>query len=114
MKFSLTAAVVLSALGGVANAAKIEVLTSRTTYIADDGDRHGLGKFTDGCKKNSFPWMKEICIDDKRKRAHAVYQTNRKECFKVTHETSGNCNCEPGWGCKTCYTKHYTTTACNW
>ncbi|KAJ1323746.1 hypothetical protein MN608_10991 [Microdochium nivale] len=85
-----------------------------TTLITDDGDGHSYGYFLDGCKKK-LDFVKEICIDDSKGRAHIVWtnQPGRKLCLLKTKRNSFQCGCN-GNQCVTCTDIDFTETPCTW
>ncbi|RSM09787.1 hypothetical protein CDV31_007527 [Fusarium ambrosium] len=126
MKFSLPAVVFGLSLFGASDAAKIEIRAttgpglipvSSTTYIGDDRIAYPLGSSFDGCRKTSYNWIKEICIDSDRARAHIVYSGGTKKCFKRTRSSSklcgGNESCNKGV-CNRCWEYDYTVVKCTW
>lgn len=109
----LTAPLVIFSLLLGADATTIAVLGltpthTTTTITANDGDRHKMDNFLTGCKTRPFPFVREICMDSPKRRAHIVWQnTGKKDCFIVTSESKKLCDrCIPG--------SHYTETACTW
>ncbi|KAI8713473.1 hypothetical protein NCS52_01292000 [Fusarium sp. LHS14.1] len=127
MKFSLPAVAFGLSLLGAGDAAKIEIRSttgpglipvSSTAYIGDDGKTYPLGgSFSDGCRKTGYNWIKEICIDDKKGRAHIIYSGGTKKCFKRTRSWSYLCggseSCHAGV-CNRCWEYDYTVVKCTW
>ncbi|KAF5670010.1 hypothetical protein FHETE_4693 [Fusarium heterosporum] len=125
MKFSLPAIVAFSLLGA-SHASRIELHTTTgpaiipiysSAYYDDAGESYPLGAFRDGCRKTDYGWIKQICIDDPKERAHVIYSGGSKNCYKVTKSTSKNCGgpsaCWSGV-CQRCWTAVYTKTPCTW
>ncbi|CZR45487.1 uncharacterized protein FPRO_15337 [Fusarium proliferatum ET1] len=127
MKFTLPTAAFALSLLGAADGARIEtyvttgpqILTNYSSaYFGDDGEMYPLGGgFRDGCRKTKYDWVKEICIDDGKLRAHIVYSGGTKKCFKRTKDSSKACGGSAGcWQgvCQRCWTYVYTETKCTW
>ncbi|KAH7251216.1 hypothetical protein BKA59DRAFT_509324 [Fusarium tricinctum] len=90
-----------------------------TYYIGNDGLSltYDVGGWLDGCKNTKYNWIKNMCINDNRGRAHVNYSDGNKACFKRTTQPSGRCGGDEGcWKeiCQTCYWSVFTPTACNW
>lgn len=127
MKLSLAATAVFAlSLLGVTDAARIEISTttgpglipsSSTVLIGNDGKRNNLGYFQDGCKKTKFSFIKNMCIDSGKKRAHVNYTSGLKRCFRQTKSSSKLCggdeSCFRGV-CNRCWTYVFTEAKCNW
>ncbi|KAF4416355.1 hypothetical protein FACUT_12651 [Fusarium acutatum] len=127
MKFTLPTAAFALSLLGAADGARIEtyvttgpqILTNYSSaYYGDDGKMYPLGGgFRDGCRKTKYDWVKEVCIDDHKQRAHMVYSGGTKKCFKRTKDSSKTCGGTAGcWQgvCQRCWTYVYTETKCTW
>lgn len=127
MKLSLatTAAFVLSTFG-VTDAARIEmsyvtgaslIPYGNTVLVGDDGKRNNLGDYRDGCRNTKFDFIKNMCIDDGKLRAHINYSSGLKRCFRRTSSKSKLCggseSCYKGV-CSRCWDWIYTQSACNW
>ena len=126
MKLTLPTATLALSLLGAADGARIETYVTTgaapirvysSVYYGDDGKHYNLGAFDNGCRKTKYDWIKQICIDSDRERAHVVYSGGTRKCFKLTKQSSGTCGGPSGcWEniCQTCWTYVYTSTKCTW
>jgi hypothetical protein len=126
MKFSLPTVAFSLSLFCATDAARIEINSvigpslvpvKYTHYIGNDGLTYIVGGFLDGCKNIKYDWIKNMCIDDEKGRAHVNYSDGNKACFKRTTKTSGRCGGDEGcWKgiCQTCYWSVFTPTVSNW
>ncbi|CEI38466.1 hypothetical protein FVEN_g11718 [Fusarium venenatum] len=109
-------AVALVSILGIAEAATPKIVThvssmgiGTSTYHDTSGKANGLGNWTDGCKGTSYDWIKQVCIDLPRKRAHIIYPNGTKRCFRQSSSKTSPC----GTGV-TCTTTTLTESGCNW
>ncbi|KAG5746083.1 hypothetical protein H9Q70_011231 [Fusarium xylarioides] len=127
MKFTLPTAAFALSLLGAADAARIETYVTTgpqiipnysSAYYGDDGKNYPIDNgFRDGCRKTKYDWIKEVCIDDGKLRAHIVYSGGTKKCFRRTSDMSKACGGTAGcWQgvCQRCWTYVYTEAKCNW
>lgn len=111
MQLSLPVAVL--ALLGAAEAAphilirvKPGFFASETTVVHADGSRTNIGYTINGCKSN-ISGMKQVCVDSGKKRAHVIYDSGYKRCFRQSR-TWGT----PG--CLECMNFEFSQATCNW
>ncbi|KAM0345083.1 hypothetical protein ACHAPU_006969 [Fusarium lateritium] len=125
MKFSLPTIVAISLLG-VSDASRIESYSTTgpgiipvysSAYFDDAGKSYSIGTFLDGCRKTKFDWIKQVCIDSGKERAHVTYSGGSKNCYKISKSSSKGCGGNEGcWKgvCNRCYTWVYSKTSCTW
>ena len=119
MKFALPATV-LTLLLGVVDAAHLEVhyrvqplmpVNHGAVYhIGNDGNRVYVDALIDGCKRNKGD-ISEICLDKPRTRAHVIYKSGIKRCFRETERIRYGVSCGLT---DICYTWKYGQVACTW
>ncbi|KAH6963064.1 hypothetical protein HG530_006803 [Fusarium avenaceum] len=126
MKLSLPTMIFSLSLLGAVDASRIEIDVTTgpgildvfsSAYYDDKGKFYSLGAFRDGCKKTQYDWIKQMCIDGTKNRAHVTYSGGSRNCYKRTKNTSEICGGSEGcWGgvCNRCWHYVYTQTACTW
>ncbi|KAH7251218.1 hypothetical protein BKA59DRAFT_452461 [Fusarium tricinctum] len=126
MKLALPTMVFSLSLLGAVDASRIELDVTTgpgiipvysSSYYDDKGKYYALGAFNDGCRKTEYDWIKQICIDSGKERAHVIYSGGSRNCYKVTKHTSKLCGGFSGcWGgvCNRCWNYVYSKTACTW
>ncbi|KAK4665355.1 hypothetical protein QC763_401174 [Podospora pseudopauciseta] len=128
MKFTLAAAA-FAFLANAADAATAKITTSWivnagllpvTTcyYHGEDGKTYFMGDFSDGCRGTKHDWVRQICVDSSKARAHITFSGGTRRCFKRTWRSSecvgtGPESCYKGI-CPTCSRAEYTPTSCTW
>ncbi|KEY69566.1 hypothetical protein S7711_09279 [Stachybotrys chartarum IBT 7711] len=124
MKFHLPVAV-FTLLLGATDATYIEklrvtgpgvVVSGSTTLFGNDGKSNIFhGYFSDGCRSGHWDWMRETCIDSNRQRAHVIYTSGLRRCFKEIQPQSEICGGDEAcWGgvCTRCWTYRYNEVKC--
>lgn len=77
-----------------------------TTVIHASGVRDNVGFLVDGCRHN-VAGMREVCVDAGMRRAHVLYTSGFKRCYRQT----------ASWApphCAECRNIDYTEAVCNW
>ncbi|SPJ74217.1 uncharacterized protein FTOL_03947 [Fusarium torulosum] len=126
MKLTLPTVVFSLSLLGAVDASRIEIDVATgpgiipvysSAYYDNKGKMYSLGAFRDGCKKTQYDWIKQICIDGSKSRAHVTYSGGSRNCYKQTKDSSKLCGGSSGcWGgvCTRCWNYVYTKTSCTW
>ncbi|KAH6644756.1 hypothetical protein C7974DRAFT_27231 [Boeremia exigua] len=79
--------------------------------ITDDNHYHNIGFRDSGCTNAGLSFVKEMCIDGSKQRAHIYWtnQPNKKYCFAQQPSEHTNCG---QW--QTCSRWEFTETPCTW